>query len=229
MIDEIQKHFADEYPKEACGIIGIVKGKKKYFPCTNLADKDEDFILDPKDYISVKRQADIFAIVHNHIHYTNEPSDNDSKYCNTLGVPYYIFTYPSMDLNILEPKVNFNPLSGREYEFGKFDCLEAVRDYYSYELKICLKNRLPYLDDWWLKNENYFTEEHIKEWGFKKVDDLIPNDILIFTMGALVPTHCGVYLGNDIFFHHAVNRLSCKENLYPLWKKHLTGIYRYEA
>jgi cell wall-associated NlpC family hydrolase len=52
---------------------------------------------------------------------------------------------------------------------------------------------------------------------------------LIFTMGANVPNHCGVYTGNDIFFHHAVNRLSCRENLYPLWKKYLTGIYRYET
>jgi len=28
MIDEIQEHFAKEYPKEGCGIIGIVEGKK---------------------------------------------------------------------------------------------------------------------------------------------------------------------------------------------------------
>ena len=33
MIDEIQAHFEREYPKEGCGIIGIVEGKKEWFPC----------------------------------------------------------------------------------------------------------------------------------------------------------------------------------------------------
>lgn len=229
MIDDIQWHFEKEFPREACGIIGIVKGKKQYFPCKNLAKDDEDFILDPTDYISVKRRADIFAIVHNHIDWTNEASENDKKYCNSLGIPYYIFSYPDMQLNILEPVVKVNPLIGREYEFGKFDCLEACKDYYKETLGLNLQNRLPYLDDWWEQGHNYFTEEHIKEWGFSKVEELQPNDLLIFTMGAAVPNHCGVYTGNDIFFHHAVNRLSCRENLYPLWKKYLTGIYRYDT
>ena len=230
MIEEIREHFSNEYPKEACGIIGIVKGKKQYFPCKNLAEEDEDFVLDPSDYISIKRKADIFAIVHDQVDYTNDASENDKKYCNSLGVPYYIFSYPSMELNILEPEVNVNPLIGREYEFGKFDCLEACRDYYSEELDIQLPKRLlPYVDDWWKLGHDYFTDEHIQEWGFKKVYDLLPNDLLIFTMGSLVGNHCGIYLGNDIFFHHAVNRLSCRENLYPLWKRYLTGIYRYET
>jgi len=229
MIHEILEHFESSYPKEGCGVIGVIKGKKKWFPCINLADTDEDFLIDPKEYIQIKKQADIIAIVHNHINCSNEPSKNDIKYCNSIGIPYYIFSYPSMQLNIVNPVKLFNPLIGREYEFGKFDCLEAVRDYYRETLSIELQMRIPYLDDWWLQGHNYFTEEHMKEWGFKLVDSLQTNDILIFTMGALVPTHCGVYLGDDIFFHHAANRLSCRENIYPLWKKHLTGIYRYES
>jgi len=229
MIEDILEHFQKEYPREACGVIGIVKGKKKWFPCTNLASADEDFVLDPKEFVQIKKQADIFAIVHNHVDSSNEASENDIKFCNALGIPYYIFSYPEMELNIVNPTHKENELVGREYEFGKFDCLEAVRDYYSQSLKISLQNRLPYLDDWWKSGHDYFTEEHMKQWGFIKVESLEINDVLVFTMGALVPTHCGVYLGNDIFFHHAVNRLSCRENLYPLWKKHLTGIYRYDA
>ena len=44
-----------------------------------------------------------------------------------------------------------------------------------------------------------------------------------------VNNHCGVYLGNDIFYHHAEERLSCRENLYPRWHKWLVGAYRYAA
>ena len=37
MIEELQEHFEKEYPREACGVIAIVKGKKKWFACTNVA------------------------------------------------------------------------------------------------------------------------------------------------------------------------------------------------
>jgi len=53
MIDEIQEHFAKEYPKEGCGIIGIVEGKKQWFPCKNIATNNQDFIMCSKDYLNV--------------------------------------------------------------------------------------------------------------------------------------------------------------------------------
>ena len=228
-LEAIQQHFREWYPKEGCGVIGVVKGKSKWFPCENLAMQDEDFVINPDDFNKANMESDIIGIVHSHVHGSPQPSYNDVKHCNALGIPYYIFSYPNMELEMLRPRRVINELAGREYEFGIFDCLEAVRDHYSQKLNIELRKREPYLDDWWEKGEDYFTAKHIKEWGFKPVDNLKENDVLIFNMGASVGTHCGVYLYDDIFFHHAVNRLSCKENLYPLWKKHLTGIYRYVA
>ena len=228
MIDEIKKHFEAEYPKEACGIIGVVKGKKRWFPCKNIAQKEEDFIMSSDDWFRVKRQADILAIVHNHIHSSNEPSENDVNNCNALGIPYYIFSYPDLELNILEPKENFNPLIGREYKFGVNDCFEAMRDWLNSQ-GIKIPKRAAFEDDWWLKGLDYFTEEIISEWGFKKVNSPQKNDLLVFAVESSIGNHCGVYLGNDLFFHHAENRLSCRESLYPFWSKHIIGIYRYEA
>ena len=63
----------------------------------------------------------------------------------------------------------------------------------------------------------------------EKVEEPKENDLLIFQISENVPDHCGVYLGNDIFFHHAENRLSCREHLYPLWGKKIVGIYRHDA
>lgn len=229
MIDEIAEHFKNEYPREGCGVISLIKGKKEWCPCTNLAEDNQDFILNPIEYLNIRRKGDIYAIVHSHPDSTNEASENDIKYCDALGIPYWIFDYPGMNLNIINPKEHSNPLIGREYEFGINDCLEAVRDYYKKYLNIVLPTRLPYLDHWWEKGHNYFTEEHLKEWGFTKVKNPEPNDIVIFTVGSSIPNHCGVYLGNEIFFHHAANRLSCRENLYPLWKKYLTGVFRYDT
>jgi proteasome lid subunit RPN8/RPN11 len=228
VIEDIQKHFENEYPREACGLIGVVKGKKKYFPCENVAEDNDDFIMSSTDYMKHKRTMDIIGIVHSHPDADNTPSEGDIDNCNALGIPYYIFSYPEMELNILEPKVNVNPLLGREYKFGSADCFEASRDWLAVE-GIHIPARDPFEDDWWEKGLNYFTEEKIKNWGLFKVDSPQKNDVLIFQIEADVPNHCGVYLGNDVFFHHAVNRLSCRESLYPFWRKHIVGIYRYEA
>lgn len=228
MIHDIKEHFDKEYPKEACGIIGIVKGKKRWFPCKNVAKSEEDFILSSEDWFRIKRSSDIFAIVHNHIDYSNSPSQNDINNCNALGIPYYIFSYPDMDLNVVEPEQNFNPLIGREYKFGVTDCFEAMRDWLLKE-GIAIPKRAAFEDDWWLKGLDYFTEETISLWGFKKVESPKRNDLLVFAVEDSLGNHCGVYLDNDIFFHHAENRLSCRESLYPFWGKYIIGIYRHES
>lgn len=228
MIDEIKEHFEKEYPKEACGLIGLVRGKKQFFPCENIADSDNDFIMSSTDYMKYKRVMDVVGIVHNHPDGTNEPSVADINNCNAVGIPYYIFSYPEMELNILEPKVRTNPLLGREYSFGTADCFEAMRDWLASE-NIHIPTRDLFEDDWWKKGLNYFTEENIKNWNHVKVDDPKKNDVLIFQIESDVPNHCGVYLGNDIFFHHAVNRLSCRESIFPFWRDYIVGIYRYEA
>jgi len=228
VIEEIKEHFERELPREGCGIIGIVKGKRKWFPCENVATDEENFVMSSTDWLEIRKQADIFAIVHSHPYTSNEPSDYDIKSCNALGVPYWIFSYPDMELNIVEPLKRAYPLIGREYEFGVQDCFEAMRDWLLSE-GIEIPRRGLFEDDWWEKDLDYFTEDIISTWGFQKVEKAQRNDLLIFNIGATVGTHCGVYLGNDIFFHHAVNRLSCRESLYPLWGQHLIGIYRHET
>ena len=53
MLEEIQKHFEEEYPREGCGVIAIVKGEKKWFPCKNVAEEDNDFVISSEDYLLV--------------------------------------------------------------------------------------------------------------------------------------------------------------------------------
>ena len=229
-IDDIKQHFENEYPREGCGVLAVVKGKKKWFPCTNVAQDDEDFIIDSQEYLKLVRTTDIVGIVHSHPDRPSEPTKVDIDYCNALGIPYYIFSYPDLDLTVVEPENKVTDLYGREYEFGTRDCFEALRDYLKTQ-NIIIPPRLMFEDDWWDKNLDYFTKEIIADWKHKpiKLEDIEPNDVLIFQMMAPKNNHCGVYLGNDIFYHHAVNRLSCRESLYPAWHKSLTGAYRYAA
>lgn len=229
MLEDIRKHFKEAYPKEACGVVGIVKGKKRWFPCKNVAQTDEDFVMCSEDWFRIRQQADVLAIVHSHPDASNEASKNDINNCNALQIPYWIFSYPDMDLNKVAPETVQNTLIGREYAFGVRDCFEASRDWLIEKANITIPARAPFEDDWWEKDLDYFTEERIRGWNLVKVDEAQKHDVLVFSVEAEVGNHCGVYLGDDVFFHHAVNRLSCRESLYPFWVKHLIGIYRYEA
>ena len=61
---EIEPHFFKEYPREACGVLAVQKGKAKWFPCTNIAEENDDFIIDSTEYLKIKATSDIIAIVH---------------------------------------------------------------------------------------------------------------------------------------------------------------------
>ena len=229
-LSEIEEHFKTEYPREACGVLGVVKGKTHWFPCTNIADDEEDFIIDSSEYLKLKRTTDIIGIIHSHPDASCDASDTDIKYCNALAIPYYIFSYPDMELNIVQPTSNSTSLYGREYEFGVTDCFEAARDYLASK-NISISSRAAFEDDWWEKDLDYFTEDLIKEWDLVSVplSDLRENDVLVFNVKSDIPNHCGVYIGNEYFYHHAQQRLSCRESLYPFWHKYLKGAYRYDA
>ena len=72
-LEEIRQHFEKEYPREGCGILSVVKGKQKWFPCTNVADEDNHFIIDTKEYLKIARTSDIIGIVHSHPDESSEP------------------------------------------------------------------------------------------------------------------------------------------------------------
>lgn len=228
ILEELEQHFKSEYPREACGVFAVLKGKLKWYPCRNLAQNNDDFIIDSKQYLDIKRRAEIVGIVHSHPDASCKPSEADINNCNALCIPYYIFSYPGLELHVQEPRHNSTSLIGREYIFGVQDCFEASRDWYSAQ-GVELPSRDAYEYQWWEKGLNYFTEDYINSWGFKKVDTPEKNDLLIFSIDSKVPNHCGVYLGNDVFFHHCENRLSCRENLYPFWIQYLEEIYRHET
>ena len=46
-LDTIHAHAIADYPNEACGLIVVVKGKERYIPCRNMADKPGDHFILP--------------------------------------------------------------------------------------------------------------------------------------------------------------------------------------
>ena len=82
-------------------------------------------------------------------------------------------------------------------------------------------------------NHELIAEEEIKIIADQiKTDDnaktvTAEGDVVIFKIRSHIPNHCGVYLEDDIFMHHAENRLSCRESLYPFWIRNISRYARY--
>ena len=222
---EILEHLISVYPEEGCGILINKRGKIVWMSCENTAIKpEEDFVISAKDYIRASLLGDIHAIVHSHPGVSCEPSESDIKTSDFLGIPYIIYSLPSMEKYEYTPKNIRNKLLGRDYEFGQSDCYSLVRDYYKQELDLTLPTIL-FEDAWWDKGLNYF-DDLFQNFGFVEVEKPQEHDGIIFSVFCNVPNHCGVYLGEDLFLHHAVNRLSCRESIHSGWGQHIVRYVR---
>ena len=113
---------------------------------------------------------------------------------------------------------------GRTYDFGTNDCYSLVRDYYREKLNIEL-SAINFEDNWWNKGLNYFDDLY-EAFGWYEVETPQEHDMIIFSVLSNIPNHCGVYLGEGLFLHHAENRLSCRESIYSGWSKHITRYIR---
>jgi proteasome lid subunit RPN8/RPN11 len=207
---------------EPCAVVLLKKGKAKLVPLANVSDDPENYFLFDKQFVSLSLTGDILYTVHAHPD-NCIPSDHDIDCCNKVNIPYIIFNAITLDYSIIYPE-GYKNLLGRSYKFGTQDCFEACRDWYIAHSIVLPSRDINWIDDWWLKGLNYIEEE-ISNWPFKEVSSLRYGDLLTF---GEIPNHIGIYIEKDIFFHHAVNRLSCKENIYPFWGSTLKKVYRYE-
>jgi proteasome lid subunit RPN8/RPN11 len=223
ILTKIKTYFSLSHSNEPCGALCIVKGKLRFYPIENHSTVPDTFSLDPVQYTRVIRH--VCMIVHGH---SNNciPSEHDIIQSNIHGIPYLIFNLQNYDYDIVWPDAYIN-LSGKSYKFGVNDCFEAARKWYMIH-GLVFDIRKNWEDDWWEKGFDYFKAE-ISAWGFVPTEHLEYGNLITFSMGSSgIDNHLGIYIDNDEFFHHAANRLSCRENLYPTWGEHITGIYKYE-
>ena len=217
-------HAKDQDPKESCGLLLNIKGKKRYYPCRNLSmTAFQCFIIDPEDYIRADNTGDIIAVIHSHPVTPPVPSQSDKVACEQSGLVWHIVNPKTESWGYLEPTGYKAPILGREWAWGVTDCYTLVRDWYKEKLNINLIDwhRPTTLEEF---NKNPMFEKCAEETGFRELrsdEKLINGDLLFMSILSNNLNHVAIFVDGDVL-HHLTDRLSCIEP-YSEWLLKCTG------
>lgn len=224
------EHARAEYPREACGLLVIRKGREVYARCRNIGVGTDQFVIHPEDYAAADIQGEIVGVVHSHPGTSPEPSQADRVACEASGLPWHIVGFPSEDWVRIEPTGFVAPLVGREWSHGVLDCYSLVRDWFRSERGVLLPNFARF-DDWWKRGENLYLD-NFSQVGFEVVNfadlrNLLLGDCFLMQVASPVPNHAAVYLGDGLILHHLQGRLSSRDVYGGYWQKVTTHVLRY--
>lgn len=224
------EHARAEYPREACGLLVIRKGREVYARCRNIGVGTDQFVIHPEDYAAADTQGEIVGVVHSHPGTSPEPSQADRVACEASGLPWHIVGIPSEDWIRIEPTGFVAPLVGREWSHGVLDCYSLVRDWFRSERGVLLPNFARF-DDWWKRGENLYLDNFSRV-GFEVVNfadlrNLLLGDCFLMQVASPVPNHAAVYLGDGLILHHLQGRLSSRDVYGGYWQKVTTHVLRY--
>lgn len=221
---EAFEHAKQSVPNEACGLVVIVKGRERYFPCRNLSSSPAVmFLINPDDYEKASSIGEITKIFHSHPYTPAVPSQADLISCERSGLPWVICN-PNLGTWVeFAPSGYKAPLIGREWVWGVTDCWALTRDWYV-EKGLSIRDwRRPGSPEEFEMNPLF--DRLYEETGFSRVDpdeEIKVGDAILMSIQANGLNHCGVYVGDGLILHHVRGRLSSTD-MYGGWLQKCTG------
>jgi len=232
----VHAHALADYPREACGLVVIVKGRERYLRCRNNAATPSDhFVLDPGDYAAAEDAGEIVAIVHSHPDVPSRPSEGDRVACEASGLPWLIVSVMPgpviAEQTQIAPSGYQAPLVGRSFHHGILDCWSLCRDWYAQEMGVQLPNPAR-PDNWWDDGRSdLYSADAFQAAGFTPVllADIQRGDLILMQIRSrnLVPNHAGIYLGGGLMLHHMHGRLSSRDVFGGYWLENTRAVMRY--
>ncbi|MEJ2766984.1 C40 family peptidase [Photobacterium sp. MCCC 1A19761] len=216
------RHAADCYPQESCGLLISTPEGDEYLPARNLApEPTEAAVIDPDAWIEAARMGEVIGVVHSHPDGPAVLSGADRLAQRQTELPWYLVVGEQVRTFAPVP-----PLLGRQFAHGTVDCYTLFRDAYA-----LAGHPLPQFqrsDDWWENGQNLYLD-NLPKYGFTRVDEPQPGDVLLIQLQSDTPNHTAIYLGNSQLLHHLPNRLSGRDIVGGYWQRHLHSIWRYES
>jgi proteasome lid subunit RPN8/RPN11 len=221
VLADIRAHAARDFPRESCGVIVVVNGKPRYVPCRNVAAASAEFEIHAGDWADAEDLGAVTMVVHSHPNLPPQPSQADLTLCEQTGLPWLIINWPTGALHEFTPTGWKAPLIGRHFHHGVLDCLTLIQDYYRDTVGITLP-AYEREDYWWLKGQNLYLDLY-HDCGFDLVENGPPrlHDVLLMMVGARVPNHGAIWLGDGCILHHQMGRLSSRD-VYGGWYQKIT-------
>ncbi|UWJ04742.2 tail tip assembly protein K [Stenotrophomonas phage CUB19] len=235
-LEAAQKHAAECYPHESCGLIVMRDDGEAYIPCENShSNRAEHFRISGEQFADAEEFGDVLAVVHSHPNASSEPSHADRVQCELSELPWHVLSIGQVDgepdfgpVGYCEPCGFEAPLEGRQFAHGILDCFTLFKDFLwrEYGIRVAEYDRD---DDWWEKGQELYSMDRLNAEGFLQItDEPKRGDIILMNVRSKVPNHAGVYLGNGEMLHHLHGRLSRRENYGGYWAERTCYIVRHK-
>ncbi len=170
----------------------------------------ENVATSPAEHVAVSEADTVRALAselvfHSHPDGIACPSAADMIAQEGFGVPFVI-----QPIGKAGPEDPFpfgtslppEPLTGRAFRHGVFDCYTVIRDWY----RVVRNVELPVIPrdwEWWLRGENLYDSGWSAA-GFSgvAVEAVRPGDCLLFQIKSKVPNHAALVLPGGLILHH---------------------------
>lgn len=232
IVNQALRHSLKFQERESCGVFVLESDRYtvNFIPFINEDTYDiNHFISNDKRFYEYYIQKNILSLYHSHIDYNSEPSELDVNISESLSLPSFIFSLKDKSQYLYYPNsYKPKPLESRVFIPYFQDCITFTKDFYELELNIKLNKTIK---NWARqgKSSNLFLINNMES-NFLNVDFscIESYDIIVFKPNLDRVFHLGIYLGDNIVYHHPIYGYPKKELFLTEHSNKVYKVYRFK-